>query len=86
MYDILEQNIKLALHDKIHPAIPPQSQSIVVKDKLAFLQKIFSIDPKAMYPKGAFIKDVLDLIEAAKDWRPILINIFQIRVNNKVIS
>jgi hypothetical protein len=38
----------------------------VVKDKLAFLQKIVSIDPKAMYPKGAFIKDVLDLIEAAK--------------------
>jgi hypothetical protein len=38
----------------------------VVKDKLALLQKIVSVDPKAMYPKGGFIKDVSDLLEAAK--------------------
>jgi hypothetical protein len=65
-YRALEQNKKLALHDKIHPAILPHSQSIVVKDKLALLQKIVSFGPKATYPKGAFIKDVSDLLEAAK--------------------
>jgi hypothetical protein len=66
MYESLEQNKKLALHDKIHPATLPQSQSIVVKDKLALLQKIVSVDLKAMYPKVAFMKDVSDLLEAAK--------------------
>jgi hypothetical protein len=38
----------------------------VIKDKLALLQKIVSVDPKAMYPKGAFIKDISDLLAAEK--------------------
>ena len=52
--------------DKINTATLRQSQSIVVKDKLALLQKIVSIDPSATYSKGVFMQDVSDLLEAAK--------------------
>jgi hypothetical protein len=65
-YVVLEENKKQAFLEKILPATLPQSQSIVVKDKLALLQKIVSVEPKAMYPRGTFVKDVSDLFEAAK--------------------
>ncbi|WP_458743069.1 DUF2299 family protein [Candidatus Nitrosocosmicus sp. T] len=62
----LEHNKKLGLYDKINPATLPQSRSMVVKDKQALLQKIVSIDPKAIYSKGIFMQDVSELLEAAK--------------------
>lgn len=66
LYEALEQNEKLALNDKINHAALPQSLSIVVKDKLALLQKIVLIDPKAIYSKGEFMQDVSYLLESAK--------------------
>ena len=65
VYESLEQKEKLALYDKINPVIPPQSQSIVVKDKLALLQKIVSIDPKAIDSKRQFIQDASNLLESS---------------------
>ena len=66
MYEALEQNKKLGLYGKINPATLRKSQSIVVKDKLALLQKIVLIDPRASYSKGVFMQDISDLLEAAK--------------------
>jgi hypothetical protein len=66
MYESLEPKEKQTLDDKMNSMIFSQLQSFVVKDKLALLEKILSIDPKSIKAKHEVLQNVSNLFESAR--------------------
>ena len=66
IYENLEPKEKLIFDDKMNAVIFPQRQSIYIKDKLAFLEKAISIDPKSIDAKQEVIQNISNLLESTK--------------------
>ena len=66
IYENLEPKEKLIFDDKMNAVIFPQRQSINIKDKLAFLEKTISIDPKSIDAKQEVIQNISNLLESTK--------------------
>ena len=67
IYENLEPKEKLIFDDKMNAVIFPQRQSIYIKDKLAFLEKTISIDPKSIDAKQEVIQNISNLLESTKN-------------------
>ena len=65
-FEKIEPKEKLTLDDKMDTVIFPQRQSIKIRNKSAYLEKIITIDPKSIDAKQEVIQNVSNLLESAK--------------------
>ena len=65
-FEKIEPKEKLTLDDKMDTVIFPQRQSIKIRNKSAYLEKIITIDPKSIEAKQEVIQNVSNLLESAK--------------------